>query len=107
MNLLAEPSYTFEAHTTDYASRFLLRFIPKGDIETGSENDNFAYNFNGTWIIANEGDATLQVVDIMGRILSSERISGCSEKHIQAAAGVYLLRLINGDDVRTQKIVID
>ena len=107
VNLLAEPNYTFEAHTTDYASRFLLRFIPKGDIETGSENDNFAYNFNGTWIIANEGDATLQVVDIMGRILSSERISGCSEKHIQAAAGVYLLRLINGDDVRTQKIVID
>lgn len=106
VNLLTEPSYTFEAHTTDYASRFLLRFIPKGDIETGSENDNFAFNFNGTWIIANEGDATLQVVDVLGHILNSERISGCCEKHIQAAAGVYLLRLINGDDVRVQKVVI-
>lgn len=107
VDLLAEPSYTFEAHTTDYASRFLLRFIPEGNIGTGSGDDNFAYCFNGTWIIANEGEATLQVVDIMGRVLSSERISGCSEKHIQAAAGVYILRLMDGNNVKTQKIVID
>ena len=106
VDLLVDPNYTFEAKTIDYASRFLLRFIPKGDIEIGSENDNFAYNFNGTWIIANEGDATLQVVDVLGHIISSERIDGCCEKHIQAAAGVYLLRLINGDDVKVQKVVV-
>lgn len=106
VDILVDPNYTFEAKTIGYDSRFLLRFIPKGDIETGSENDNFAYNFNGTWIIANEGDATLQVVDVLGHILNSERISGCCEKHIQAAAGVYLLRLINGDDVKVQKVVV-
>lgn len=106
VDLLIEPNYTFEANISDYASRFLLRFIPKDDTETGSENDNFAYNFNGNWIIANEGDATLQVVDVMGHILSSEGISGCYEKHIQAAAGVYMLRLINGDNVKVQKIVV-
>lgn len=106
VNLLSEPSYTFEARTTDYASRFLLRFIPKDGPSTGSGTENFAFNFNGTWIIANEGDATLQVVDMMGHVLSSERINGTCEKQMDAAAGVYLLRLINGNNVKVQKIIV-
>ena len=106
VDLLTETNYTFDARTTDYASRFLLRFIPKDDTETGSGIENFAYNFNGTWIIANEGDATLQVVDMMGHVLSSERINGTCEKQMDVAAGVYLLRLINGNSVKVQKIVV-
>ena len=75
---------------------------------TGSNNDsdNFAFFSNGTWVISNDGEATLQVVDVMGRILSSETVNGSVSKAINASAGVYMLRLINGNDVKTQKIVV-
>ena len=105
VDLLKDPDYTFEAHTSDYASRFLLRFIPKENSSTGSE-DNFAYCFNNKWVIANEGEATLQVVDVVGHILSSEQITGSCEKKIDAANGVYMLRLINGKQSKVQKIVV-
>lgn len=101
INLLQTPSYSFDALTTDYASRFKLVF------STGANNeDQFSFYSNGNWIINNEGDATLQVVDVAGRIMSSEEISGCFSKHIEAASGVYMLRLINGNNTKVQKIVI-
>ena len=67
---------------------------------TGS--GTFAFNSNGNWIISNEGEATLQVIDINGRILSSESISGSVSKAIDVAPGVYILKLNN----KVQKIVI-
>ena len=101
VNLLQTPSYSFNALTTDYESRFKLVFA------TGANNeDAFSFYSNGNWFINNDGDATLQVIDVTGRILSSEEISGCFSKHIEAAPGVYMLRLINGNDMKVQKIVV-
>ena len=107
VDLLQTPYYTFDAKSTDYASRFTLVFATGSS--TGS--DNFAFFNNGVWIINNpstgSGDnATLQVVDALGRILSSETISGSCSKAINVATGVYMLRLINGNDVKVQKIVV-
>ena len=56
--------------------------------------------------MSNEGEATLQVIDLNGRILSNETVNGSVSKAIYAAPGVYVLRLINGNDVKTQKIVV-
>ena len=101
VDLLANPSYSFDARTTDYASRFKLVFV------TGTANDNnFAFFSNGGFVINNEGNATLQVIDVNGRILKSESINGCANVNVNAAAGVYMLRLINGDNVKTQKVVV-
>ena len=69
-------------------------------------NVDFAYYNGSEWVVNTKGDATLQVVDVMGRILSSERISGNASKAINAAPGVYMLRLVRGDDVRVQKVVV-
>ena len=95
--------YSFEAKTTDYASRFKLVFA-QGE---SANEDNFAFmRDNHLLVLGIEGQATLQVIDLMGRILSSETINGNVSKVINAPAGVYVLRLINGDEVKTQKIVI-
>ena len=99
-DLLANPSYTFEAKTTDYASRFRLVFA------TGNADDDFAFFSNGSFVINNEGNATLQVIDITGRIINSESINGCANVNVNAAPGVYMLRLINGDNVKVQKVVV-
>ena len=100
VDLLANPSYSFEASTTDYASRFKLVFA------TGNADDSFAFYSNGSFVISNEGNATLQVVDVTGRILKSETINGCANVNVNAAPGVYMLRLINGNNVKVQKVVV-
>ena len=105
VDLLQQPEYSFEARVSDYPSRFKVVFVTQEDgSSTGSET--FAFNNNGNWIIANEGRATLQVVDVNGRILSNEQIEGCAETHINVSAGVYMIRLINGDNVKVQKVVV-
>ena len=100
IDLLETPSYSFDAKTTDYESRFKLVFA------TGNNSDTFAFFSNGSFVINNEGEATLQVIDVMGRILKSETINGCANVNMNAAPGVYMLRLINGADMKVQKVVV-
>ncbi len=107
IDLLTTPTYTFNAKTTDYASRFRLVFVARSVFgDEDSDDEHFAFISNGSWIIANEGQATLQVIDLTGRVLCSEHINGSVSKDINAVPGVYMIRLINGENVRTQKIVI-
>ena len=102
VDLLETPSYSFEAKTTDYANRFKLVFAT-GD---NSNDDNFAFFSNGSFVINNDGAAILQVIDVMGRIVKSESINGCTNVNVNAAPGVYMLRLINGNNVKIQKVVV-
>ena len=105
VDLLQTPAYTFTGMTTDYASRFRIVFSTANQDADGG-NETFAFYSDGSWFIANEGDATLQVIDMMGRVLSSENIKGNCMKAINAAQGIYMLRLLNGNDMKVQKIII-
>ncbi|MCQ2303780.1 MAG: leucine-rich repeat protein [Bacteroidales bacterium] len=98
-----DPTYTFDAKTGDYASRFKLVFGVNGDAASAGSAGNFAFISNGEIIVSNEGRATLQVIDVLGRIISSEEINGeCRISTNGMTAGVYILNL-NG---KTQKIVV-
>ena len=100
-DLLATPNYSFDAKTSDYASRFKLVFGVKDNEADATEN--FAYISNGEIIVSNEGRATLQVIDATGRIIRNQQIEG--EARISTnglTAGVYVLNL-NGN---VQKIVV-
>ena len=46
------------------------------------------------------------MIDVNGRVLSSESINGSASVSVKGAAGVYMVRLINGDNVKVQKIVV-
>ena len=105
IDLLQTPSYTFEANTTDYASRFRMVFAAE-IASNEATTDSFAYFNNSQLIVANQGQATLQVVDLMGHVVKSETINNTANIKVNAAPGVYLLRLMNGDNSKTQKIVI-
>ena len=103
-------SYTFEAKTTDYASRFRLVFSICGDANGDNGDDApFAFISNGNIIIVGaDAHAVLQVVDVMGRVLVSRKGDAMNALSTSGMAkGVYVLRLIEGDKVRTQKLVID
>ena len=96
VDLVENPSYTFDANTSDYSSRFKLVFAT-GDANNNSE---FAFVSNGSIIVNGEG--LLQVIDMTGRIVSSEQVNGVSSIKLNAAAGVYVLQLND----KTQKIVV-
>ena len=100
VDLLLTPSYTFEAQTTDYESRFKLVFGTNGN----TENDAFAFISDGNIIV--NGIGTIQMIDLTGRILVSHRNDTRTISTEGMAPGVYVLHLIQGDNVRVQKIVI-
>jgi hypothetical protein len=106
VDLLATPTYTFNASTTDYESRFRLVFAANNESSVSASSTTFAFYSNGNWMVNNEGEATLQVIDVMGRVLSNQTISGTAELSLNQQPGVYVLRLVNGNDVKTQKIVV-
>ena len=105
VDLLATPSYTFNAKVTDYESRFKLVFSANGN-DDNNEDETFAFISNGDIIVNGEG--TLQVIDMTRRIIDQRDVEtsyyGVSTDAM--TPGVYVLRLINGDNVKTQKIVI-
>ncbi len=109
VDLMAHPSYTFDARLSDYASRFRLVF--SDTFANSNENmidGSFAIVNNGNLIINGiEGKATLEMIDITGRIISAEIINGSYNKAIKVKAGVYTLRLIQGENIKTQKIVVE
>ncbi|MBP5797665.1 MAG: chitobiase/beta-hexosaminidase C-terminal domain-containing protein [Bacteroidales bacterium] len=96
VDLLANPSYSFEAKVSDYASRFKLVFATGND----DSSSDFAFVSNDEIIVNGEG--MLQVIDMTGRIISTSQVNGMSSIKLNAAAGVYVLRLND----KTQKIVI-
>ena len=104
-------AYTFEAKTTDYASRFKMVFSVNGEDGHSTDSGTFAFISNGNIIITDKPSTssgtcfTLQVVDVMGRIIRSTD-GACTVSTAGMTPGVYVLRLINGDDVRTQKIIM-
>ena len=106
IDLLQTPSYSFNAKTTDYESRFRLVFAANNESGVSAGSTTFAFYSNGNWMVNNEGEASLQVIDVMGRVLSNQTISGTAELSLNQQPGVYVLRLVNGNDVKTQKIVV-
>ena len=109
IDLLATPTYTFNAKTTDYASRFRLVFNANNNTSedsTSTSSATFAFFDGSEWIISNTGRATLQVVDVTGRVLRSETVEGDATLSLNEVPGVYVMRLMKGESVKTQKIVV-
>ena len=110
IDLLTEPSYKFAANGNEYESRFKLVFTPNAN--DGIDNTTFAYISNNDIIISGVKEkATLQVYDITGRMIKSEIVSGVEGSISRVAkpnvTGVYVLRLIESNNVNTQKIVVE
>lgn len=106
VDFLATPSYTFEAKTSDYASRFRLVFSNHEDAK--DDNVHFAYYADGEIrLVETCHGASLQMIDMMGRVIVSHSGRIQCVPTAGMTAGVYVIRLINGEKVRTQKIVIE
>ena len=104
VDLLQTPNYTFEAKTSDYESRFRLVF--PGHADDPSEPTSFAHYANGEIrLLETSYGTSLQIVDMMGCVIfSRDDVNIVSTAGM--APGVYFLRLVKGNDVKTQKMAI-
>lgn len=103
VDMLLEQSYTFHATGNEYAERFNIVCRGLDGIGENAETVMFAYINDGDIIVNGEG--TLQLIDMTGRIINSIEING-SQMIENPSCGVYILRMINGNEVKTQKIVV-
>jgi len=99
IDLIAQPTYAFHSGANDYAGRFQLCF------KKSSENthDLFAYLSDGQLIVNGEG--TLQIFDVLGHQFLSKQLS-TANCQLPTAPGVYILRLITPEKIKTQEIVV-
>ncbi len=97
-NLLVN-SYTFKSMTEDNHDRFVLRM--SNDAEKG-----FIYRTGDELVVCAEGK--VQILDVMGRVVYNGYID--SENHrINVSAlnnAAYIVRVVNANEVKTQKVVI-
>jgi len=111
IDCLTADEYRFSSRPSDYASRFRLVFAYTGieeHEEGGASAGSAVFAFQmGDELVVN-GEGTLQLFDVTGRLLLTTEVSG-SQTTMQkpnVGAGVYLLRLTNDNGSKTQKIVI-
>ena len=76
------------------------------DVEEHTEDINFAFFDGSSWVV--NGKGRLELVDVTGRILYTNNLSGDQSRVDLShyAKGIYLLRLWEGNRFRVQKIVI-
>lgn len=102
IDMLLEGEYKFIGTPNDSDNRFIVRLAYLPDY--GEENGIFAYQSGNEIFISGEGE--LQIFDITGRFVMSERINGVNTINADALSkGVYVLRII-GSEIKTQKIVV-
>lgn len=101
VDLLGADAYAFTANTSDYAARFKLVYQLHHNADETAEC--FCYFADGRLVIPSiEGEAMLQIVDMSGRIVSSQMVKDSYNQPLNLNAGVYVV--IMGD--KTQKIVV-
>lgn len=101
VDMLLDNSYTFVGSPSDRNDRFVLR-LNYNAANIDAESDIFAYQNGADIIISGTGE--LQIFDIMGHQVSTQRINGVETINV-STQGVYILRLV-GTEIKTQKIVV-
>lgn len=106
VDLLKQPEVNFHANGNEPNNRFRLVFKVTTGVDEEEAQAPFAYINNGQLILSGvEDDSMLQIIDMTGRTIL--RKDGASIISItEMAPGVYVLRLVTNNNVKSQKIVI-
>lgn len=103
INLLLENEYEFMANSNDNAERFIIKM---DNSQQSTDNSHFAYVSGEELIINAEG--TIQIIDMMGRTIYSNNVES-SNNRINVSdfnRATYVVRVINENGVKVQKIVV-
>ena len=109
VDYLSQSSYKFSSKTSDFESRFRLVFgytgIEEPEVPAESQT-SFAFMMGDELVVNGEG--TLQLFDVSGRLLATEELQGPQSTMSlpKVSTGVYVLRLNTADGTKIQKIVV-
>ncbi|MBQ8759848.1 MAG: T9SS type A sorting domain-containing protein [Bacteroidales bacterium] len=105
-NMLFE-DYTFMAKSNDNPERFVLKLTSKS--EMNSDNDDFVYIYKNELFISSTSDnAVVEIYDIQGRPVAAYNVNGSTNIPMDNFSnGIYIVRMIEENDVKVQKILID
>ncbi|MBQ5856415.1 MAG: S8 family serine peptidase [Bacteroidales bacterium] len=100
VNML-EGEYAFTVYSTEEGKgRFSIKFCKKATSE-----ENFVYQSGDELII--EGDGLVQIIDVMGRVVYNNELNGTSRINVgHLNEAVYIVRRVNGNDIKTQKVLV-
>ncbi len=102
-NMLVE-DYNFTAMSNVNNNRFIVKLAVSD--QQSAVSDNFVYQSGEDLIIDAEG--TVQIIDVMGRVLLSDEVESTNNR-INVSGfrnGTYMVRVINGSEVKVEKVVI-
>ena len=102
-NMLVE-DYHFTAMSGVNNNRFIVKLAVSD--QQSAVSDNFVYQSGEDLIIDAEG--TVQIIDVMGRVLLSDEVESTNNR-INVSGfrnGTYMVRVINGSEVKVEKVVI-
>ena len=102
-NMLLENEYNFTATSNDNPNRFVIR-LDNGQQTT--DNGQFVYQSGEELILSIEG--SVQIVDMLGRVVySNEHSNGNNRISVsEFNNAAYVIRVVNEEGVKTQKVVI-
>ena len=101
-NMLVE-DYHFTAMSNVNNNRFIIKMV---NGQQTTDNSHFVYQSGEELIIDAEG--TVQIIDVMGRVLVSDEVESTNNR-INVSGfqdGTYMVRVINGSEVKVEKVVI-
>jgi len=106
VDLLANPNYQFNATTSDSESRFVLAFKAMTGVEEQNQGNFCFVNGRNLYFCEETQGAEFNLVDMTGRTVSTQVLNGNCVSLDNFATGVYVVRLGNGDNAKTQKIMV-
>jgi len=107
-NLSQETEYYFSSTDGDNPNRFLLHFGAVGISEQPTSATLKAYVVGAQLYFPLQGEATLEIVDLQGRVLQQSKVigQGLASQPLQLTAGAYVVRLTTGHSVQTAKVIV-
>ena len=100
-NLLVD-DYHFTAMSDANNNRFIVKLV---NGQQTTDDNHFVYQSGEELIIEAEG--TVQIIDVMGRMVYSNDVESNSRINVSDFNnGAYIVRVINEEGVRSQKVVI-
>jgi len=110
-NLRQNPQFAFHATQGDHAARFKVSFtqpttvgnLPQGTTAIYVHNNILHLNF-----ASDESNRQLQVFDISGRVVKSQRLQDGASQSIPLALemGTYIVRITDSKGVATQRVMV-
>ncbi len=104
--------YSFMATTNDNPERFTIKLYNVESVDESMITNDFIFINNDEIMVNNvEGKSVVQIFDVVGRCVMMRESYGEKVFVISSTslfnAGVYIVRLVDDNGVRTQKILIE